>query len=97
MSPILAGRAVKGPTAKMMNELGLPVAAAAVARRYGDILDGYVVDQSEAGNVACPGIAVARAATMMTTLADREDLGRDVLAFADSLRRSRAEPAGASA
>ena len=41
VSPIIGGKAVKGPTAKMMAELGLPVGAAAVARHYGDILDIY--------------------------------------------------------
>ena len=34
VSPIIGGRAVKGPTAKMMAELGLPVSATAVARHY---------------------------------------------------------------
>src|SRR5712671_4769394 len=45
VSPIIGGKAVKGPTAKMMAELGLPVDAAAVARHYGDILDVYVADE----------------------------------------------------
>jgi LPPG:FO 2-phospho-L-lactate transferase len=97
VSPILAGSAVKGPTAKMMTELGLPVTAAAVARHYGDLLDGYLVDHSDAGTLVCCGVTVASAAILMTTLADREALARDVLAFADSLRRSRAETAGARA
>jgi LPPG:FO 2-phospho-L-lactate transferase len=97
VSPIVGGRAVKGPTAKMMMELGLPVTAAAVAWHYGDLIDGYLVDHGDAGTVAGPGVAVATAATLMTTLADRDALARDVLALADALRRSRAEAAGASA
>jgi LPPG:FO 2-phospho-L-lactate transferase len=97
VAPILAGRAVKGPTAKMMTELGLPVTAAAVARHYGDLLDGYLVDHCDAGSVAFPGIEIACAATLMTTLGEREALARDVLAHADLLRRSRAETAGAPA
>jgi LPPG:FO 2-phospho-L-lactate transferase len=48
VSPIIAGRPVKGPTAKMMAELGLTVSAAAVARRYTDLLDGYVMDHADA-------------------------------------------------
>jgi LPPG:FO 2-phospho-L-lactate transferase len=96
VSPIISGRAVKGPTAKMMTELGLPVTAAAVARHYGDLLDGYLVDHGDADSVDCPGVEVADAATIMTTLADREALAREVLAFADSLR-SRAQAAGAPA
>jgi LPPG:FO 2-phospho-L-lactate transferase len=95
-SPILGGRAVKGPTAKMMRELGLPVTAAAVAQHYGEVLDGYLVDEGDAGTEFGADVKVASARTLMATLADREALAREVLAFADSLR-SRAEPAGASA
>src|SRR5437899_2641177 len=40
VSPIIGGRAVKGPTAKMMSELGLEVSAVAVARSSQDLLDG---------------------------------------------------------
>ena len=40
VSPIIAGRAVKGPTAKMMTELGLDPSAGTVAQRYSDLLDG---------------------------------------------------------
>jgi LPPG:FO 2-phospho-L-lactate transferase len=97
VSPIIEKRAVKGPTAKMMSELGLPVTAAAVARHYGDLLTGYVVDREDDGTVACPQLEVATAAALMVTLADREALARELLAFADALRRSRAEAAGAPA
>src|SRR4029077_10548134 len=38
VSPIIGGQAVKGPTAKMMRELGLEASAAGVAARYGDLL-----------------------------------------------------------
>src|SRR5262249_61023767 len=41
VSPIIGGRAVKGPTAKLMAELGLPVSAEAVARRHRDPLASY--------------------------------------------------------
>ena len=47
VSPIIGGKAVKGPTAKMMAELGLPVDAAAVARHYRDFLDVYIVDEAD--------------------------------------------------
>ena len=96
VSPIISGRAVKGPTAKMMAELGLPVAAAAVAKHYGDLLDGYLVDPVDVDAIACPGVRVVGAAILMTTLAEREALAREVLAFADSLH-TRAETAGAHA
>jgi len=82
VSPIVGGRAVKGPTAKMMQELGLPVSAAAVAGRYGDLLDGYVVDPADAEGIRT---RLRVAPTLMTTLHDREALARTVLDFADSL------------
>ena len=82
VSPIVGGRAVKGPTAKMMQELGLPVSAASAAARYGDLLAGYVVDSADAEGVRAK---LHVAPTLMTTLEDRERLARTVLGFADSL------------
>jgi len=79
VSPIIGGKAVKGPTAKMMAELGLPVGAAAVARHYGDILDLYVADDADADQVRDLGLPVAFTRTLMLSLADREALARAVL------------------
>jgi LPPG:FO 2-phospho-L-lactate transferase len=90
VSPIIGGRAVKGPTAKMMAELGLPVTAAAVAQHYAGLIDGYVVDRGETDVPSLPGLRVVKAATMMSTLADREALAGAVLAFADDLRSAKA-------
>jgi LPPG:FO 2-phospho-L-lactate transferase len=83
VSPIIGGQAVKGPTAKIMAELGLPVDAAAVARHYGDILDLYVADEADAAAVAGLDVPVVLARTLMLSLADREALARAVLAAAD--------------
>jgi len=83
VSPIVGGRAVKGPTAKMLQELGFAVTSAAVAERYGDLLQGYVVDQTDAQGISTK---THIAPTLMTTLEDREVLARTVLAFADSLK-----------
>jgi LPPG:FO 2-phospho-L-lactate transferase len=88
VSPIIGGRAVKGPTAKMMAELGVTPSAAAVARRYGDLLDGYVIDAGDAGEAAGLALPVTLAATLMTSLADREALARVVLDAADAIRRA---------
>jgi LPPG:FO 2-phospho-L-lactate transferase len=85
VSPIIGGRAVKGPTAKMMRELGMEVSAASVAWRYGDLLDGYVVDHADAATVL-QGPRVFAAPTLMTTLDEREALARAVLAAAAELR-----------
>jgi len=90
VSPVIGGRAVKGPTAKMMAELGLPVTAAAVAQHYAGLIDGYMVDHGDTDAASLPGVRVAEAATLMSTLADREALARAVLAFADDLRPAKA-------
>jgi len=82
VSPIVGRKAVKGPTAKMMQELGLPVISATVAERYGDLLSGYVVDAGDAAGV--PG-RVHEAPTLMSSVSDKEALARTVLSFADSL------------
>ncbi|HXQ53964.1 MAG TPA: 2-phospho-L-lactate transferase [Stellaceae bacterium] len=86
VSPIIAGRAVKGPTAKMMRELGLEASAGAVARRYGDLLDLYVLDRADRGEHL--EMKTATAGTLMVTLADREALARAVLAAADALQEA---------
>ena len=80
VSPLIRGKAVKGPTAKIMAELGLRAGAAAIARHYGDILDAYVADEADAGELAGLGILVISTRTLMLTLEDREALERTVLA-----------------
>ena len=82
VSPIIGGKAVKGPTAKIMAELGLPVDAAAVARHYEDILDVFIADEADANEVEDLGIPVRLARTLMSTIEDREDLARVVLTAA---------------
>ena len=80
VSPIIGGKAVKGPTAKMMAELGLPVGAAAVARHYGDILDHYVIDEADVAAIENLDLPLTATRTLMETLADRDALARVVLA-----------------
>jgi LPPG:FO 2-phospho-L-lactate transferase len=87
VSPIIGGKAVKGPTAKMMAELGLPVDAAAVARHYRDFLDVYIADEEDSAAVAGLDMPVVLTRTLMQSLADREVLAHFVLAAADRMRR----------
>ena len=85
VSPIVGGRAIKGPTAKMMAELGLPTTAAAVARHYGGLLDGFVLDTADASAAAeidALGLQVLSTNTVMRDLADKRALARAVLDFA---------------
>jgi LPPG:FO 2-phospho-L-lactate transferase len=90
VSPIIAGQAVKGPTAKMMQELGLDPSAGTVAHRYHDLLDGYVIDHADMSEVVSIDARVTLAQTLMRTLEDREALARTVLDAAAVLRRRKA-------
>lgn len=82
VSPIVAGMAIKGPAAKMMAELSMPVTADSVAGHYGDLLDLFVIDESDAtlsNTIERAGTPVAATQTVMKTLEDRENLARFVL------------------
>lgn len=85
VSPIIAGQAIKGPAAKMMRELGVPVTTATVAEHYGDLLDGFVVDDSDATAIHSIPCAAMATQSLMVTLADRIELAERVLEFADDL------------
>jgi LPPG:FO 2-phospho-L-lactate transferase len=79
VSPIIGGRAVKGPTAKMMAELGRAPSARAVAARYADLLDIYIADSADAADVEGLPQRIVLAPTLMTTPAEKEALARVVL------------------
>lgn len=83
ISPIVQGSALKGPAAKLMAELGYEPTAAAVADYYGDVINGFVYDQRDAGLT----ISTKRAVmfdTIMQTEADRAALARQVLDWIES-------------
>ena len=84
VSPIVAGDAVKGPTAKIMRELGLEISADTVSRHYGDLLDGMLIDARDPPTAL--DLPHARADTLMKTLEDRIRVARAALELADSLR-----------
>lgn len=97
LSPIIAGQAVKGPTAKMMKELGIEATAEAVAHRYADLLDVFIVDQADAAASMPEGVARLLEQTLMITLGDRERLARAVIQAADAARNGpRAAASGIS-
>jgi len=85
VTPIIGGKAVRGPAAKMMTELGLEVSAAAVARRYADIIRGFVIDQADPLPESLQGVRFFSAATLMNSTEDRLRLAHAVLQVADTL------------
>lgn len=87
VSPIVGGRALKGPAAKIMQELGIEVSALAVAHHLAARvrLDGYVLDLTDAhlaGGVAALGIKPLVTNTIMTDEVSKRRLGKEVLHFA---------------
>lgn len=89
VSPIVAGMAIKGPAAKMMAELGMPVTALAVAEHYANRYPGlvthFVIDNSDAElaeAVAALGMAVTVTATVMSSDEDKQRLAAQCLELA---------------
>jgi LPPG:FO 2-phospho-L-lactate transferase len=90
VSPIVGGQALKGCAAKLMAEFGLEVSATAVARHYGSLLDGFVidrVDQPLAAGLQADGLRIATCDTIMHSDTDRERVARAALDLAAELRR----------
>jgi LPPG:FO 2-phospho-L-lactate transferase len=92
VSPLVGGRALKGPAAKMMTELGLGSDAAAIGRFYAGLIDGLIIDEQDADQaeqVEEQGIRALVAPTVMTSLADRIGLAGRALDFARALPRGK--------
>ena len=87
VSGIVGGKALRGPADRMMASLGEEATARGVARRYASaqLLDTFVIDrldESLAGGVRALGLQVVVTDTVMTDVAARVRLARDVLAAA---------------
>ena len=88
VSPIIGGKTVKGPAAKMYEELGIEPSALAVANHYRTILSGFVLDNADSNIetvINGSGIKTLVTDTLMRDTADRERLANDVLHFIGSL------------
>ena len=88
VSPIVGGAAIKGPAAKMLRELGAEVSALGVARHYGRLVDGWVIDRQDeklAPAIERAGHAVVVTDTIMSSRAKSAALGRRVTAFIETL------------
>ncbi len=88
VSPIIGGRALKGPAAKIMAELGVEASALEVARHYRGLIDGFVLDRADAelaGAVAELGIEPFVTDTVMMDAADAAALAQRTLKFLEEL------------
>ena len=84
ISPLVGGRALKGPTAKIMRELGVSPSPVGIAAHYAPFLDALVID-----HVDEPNKPHARATlvtnTVMKNDQDRIRLAKEVVRFAHRL------------
>ena len=86
VSPIIGGSAVKGPTAKMMRELGFDVSNRSIEQHYDGVVDAWVIDPADSSDAPEFERPVRVVPTMMRSDADKDALARAVLGFADELR-----------
>lgn len=85
VSPIIGGKAIKGPAAKMYTELEIEPSAAAVAWHYGGLLSGFVIDNVDEILTKNIGIPHLITGTIMVEREQRSTLAEEVLSFAREL------------
>jgi LPPG:FO 2-phospho-L-lactate transferase len=96
VTPIIAGKAIKGPTAKIMDELGLSADAPTIARHYSGLIDAFVLDEADACHERGLALPTLTTKTMMKTLDDKVALAEACIGLCAKLRGSRGqEPAKA--
>ena len=85
VSPIIGGRALKGPADRMLTSLGHESSALGVARLYAGLIDHFVLDEADAPlapAIAELGMVAHVLPTVMRTDADRAALAAGILALA---------------
>jgi LPPG:FO 2-phospho-L-lactate transferase len=89
VSPIIAGKALKGPADKMLTSLGYEPSALGVAKILQPCIDGFVLDRQDSDvilEIEALGLQVRALETIMGGKDDRARLGREVIDFGWSLR-----------
>lgn len=87
VSPIVGGKALKGPAAKMMQELQLPVSALQVAHFYRGLVDGMVIDvadETQRAAIEALDMACLVTPTVMKSLQDKTVLAEQLLHWVHS-------------
>lgn len=88
VSPLIAGRSLKGPAAKMYRELGIEPCASAVAYHYKDFLNGFVIDHQdheEFEKIERWHIITLLTNIIMTDEQDRIRFAEEILKFGDEV------------
>jgi len=76
VSPIIGGRALKGPADRMLTSLGFESSALGVARLYADMVDVFVLDTVDAGSAAAVRALGLRTLVTETIMGDDESRAR---------------------
>lgn len=87
VTPLIQGQAVKGPTAKIMQEMGLDVSTESVIDYYGDTINGFVYDERD----SAPGKSLKYMTgmdTLMDTEAKRVTLAENLLSWITNRKKS---------
>lgn len=96
VSPLIGGKAVKGPLARLMTGLGIKTTAAGVAERYRGLLEGFAIDtldSSEADDLRGRGLSVLATDILMRGPEDAERLAAEILTWAAALQPPREKAA----
>lgn len=91
ISPIVGGQVVRGMADRLLPAVGADVSAEGVARHYGDLLDGWVMDDRDrdlADELERSGLAVRATDTMMDEVEVAVELARVCLDLAADLART---------
>ena len=89
ISPIVGGKAVKGPLDIIMENLGLEVSPFGVAQLYRGLLKGYVIDiidKSVRSKIEGLGMKVLTTGTIMSSPESKTRLAQETLKFAETIQ-----------
>jgi LPPG:FO 2-phospho-L-lactate transferase len=85
VSPVIGGKAIKGPTAKIMAELGLAPDSPTIARHYAALIRGFVMDSADQALQKDVRLDVVVTNTMMRSLDDKVALAQQCMALCNRL------------
>ena len=87
VSPLIGGKAVKGPAAKMYSELGIEPSSVAVSKHYKGLIKGIVIDnedEQDTKEIIHQGIIPIVTNIIMQNFEDRARLAAELLQFCES-------------
>ncbi|MEO0382298.1 MAG: 2-phospho-L-lactate transferase [Pseudomonadota bacterium] len=85
VSPLIAGKTVKGPAARMMKSLGLEASALGIARHYQGLVDSLVIDSQDAdlqADIEALGVEVSTTDILMPTPERKREVAAHLLEVA---------------